>query len=189
MASDSFTRANETPLASPWVKQVGSNLNLVSNAVQSAAAGNTLWYYSGATSSADHYSQAQASLVPSRDWAPACRIAGAGHASVAEGYILSPFGSAGSIDKFVNGSFSNIASNVLVSPADGQVLRLEVEGTTLRPYQDGVARNTATDTSLTVNGNGPGLFVYEPGGAIDNWSGANLAAEVIPDLTMAPMRR
>ena len=172
MASDDFNRANETPLAPPWVKAFGADFNLVSNAVQGTTSANSLWYYNGSASSADQFSEAtMASAVPGNDWGPAVRVGGAGDQDC---YFFDQYnGAGGGLSKFVAGQFSTITTGG--SPiATGDSQRIEVEGSAIRGYVNGTQKHSATDTSISGQGDGAGLFIYEAGGAIDNWSGGDL---------------
>lgn len=179
MASDNFNRANETPLAAPWTKNGGTgNFNLVSNGVQASVSDDKYYYYAGAVSSPDQYSQATMVSAPSsQDWGPAVRIGGAGHTTTPEGYFFDVYigGSSGGVQKHVNGAFTIIAATAS-SVAPGDTLRIEVEGTALRGYKNGVLLTSTTDTSLASAGNGVGFFIYETGGSIDDWSGGDLTA-------------
>jgi hypothetical protein len=62
------------------------------------------------------------------------------------------------------------------TPATGDVARLEAEGSTLRLFQNGILRLTATDTTL---GSGqPGIFLYATADSatieLDDWAGGDL---------------
>lgn len=176
-ATDNFNRADETPLGAPWAELAGStgDVNLVSNAVQkSGSDGDLFVYYSGASTSADQFSQATQVTGPTADdWGPAVRIGADGFS----GYVNVAFEDGEQIFKIVAGSFTQLLlHNDPV--ANGDTVRIEAEGSSVRGFING-APNTGspvTDTSLTTAGNGPGLLFFTSGGAIDDWAGGDLAA-------------
>lgn len=174
MATDNFNRANETPLASPWTNSDGANYNLSSNAVTGAGGdGDRLWYRSGAASSADQYAQATQVAGPtSDDWGPAVRVGSNGTKS---GYIHNVYVNEERLFKFVNGAFTIILSHN-VDAANGDVVRVEAEGSTIRAKINGsqVTGSPVTDTSLTTAGNGVGLYSWGSGGTLDDWEGGDL---------------
>ena len=176
-ATDTFTRANETPVAAPWTQLTGSTntINLVSNAIQAAATGDKFYYYSGAATGADQYSQfLQATAPTNADWGPAVRIGENGFS----GYWASLY-SAGvqAFNGFDGGTFFAVAT-VTVTATDGHTYRIEAEGTTLRFLDNGshVTGSPTTDATLTGAGNGVGVFVFDTGGALDDFDGADIGA-------------
>lgn len=179
MATDNFNRADESPLQFPWTQEAGSggDIILVSNAIRAAGSSDKLYYYDGAVTVADQYSQANIVTKPTaNDWGPACRIGTNGFS----GYIAAQYDSGSNfrgITKFVSGSFTVIASGGATS-AVGDTVGVEAEGTTIRTKKNGVTDLTTTDSSLTGTGNGVGVFIYEPGGAIDDWEGGDLPPDV-----------
>ena len=175
-ATDTFTRANETPVAAPWTQLTGSTntINLVSNALQAAATGDKFYYYSGAVTGADQYSQfLQSSAPDTSDWGPACRIGENGFS----GYWASLYALGPSFNGFDAGTFFSPAS-VTVTATDGHTYRLEAEGTTLRFLDNGshVTGSPTTDATLTGAGDGVGIFLYQINGAIDDFDGGDISA-------------
>lgn len=169
--TDSFTRSNETPLASPWTRLTGGsgNINLSSNAITSSAEGEKFYYYSNAGGwNADQTSQFLLSTeATNNDWGPAVRIGASGFS----GYLYGQFTSSREIAKFVSGSYSSVE----VASGDsstGNDYQITIVGSTIRYYDAGVqnANSPATDTSLSTAGNGAGIFAYDSGGSYDNFS-------------------
>ena len=177
-ATDTFTRADETPIAAPWVQLAGGggDINLSGNAITAANASNKFHYYSGAATSADQYSQFLATTQPTNnDWGPACRIGENGFS----GYIATPYSGGPTFFGWDAASFFDLADLTAgFTGANGSTYRIEGEGTTLRAYKDTVQAtgSPTTDATLTGAGNGVGVFLFETGGALDNFDGANLAA-------------
>lgn len=179
MATDNFNRADETPIAAPWTKQgAGGNFNLSSNTmVKASSADDSMYYYSGAASSPDQFSEAKIVTKPtSNDWGPAVRIGGTG----VTGYFYDNYINDPQISKHINGVYTEIAS---LGGGDttvvGDVERLEVSGTTLKAFINGVQKGSnATDASITSGQ--PGIFWYENSGAIDDWAGGDLSGGSTP---------
>lgn len=175
--NDPFNRSNEFPLLPPWLLWVGDAVDLVANEiVKSTGTADTFWYYND-TFSADQYAQAiEASAVTNHDWGPSVRVGGAGHSNIGEGYWLSSnaAGTGAILNKEVNGSFTQLASNSWGTYALGDTLRIEAQGTTIRALRNGTQYSTVTDASLS--GGFPGLFWFEPSGSVDNWEGGDLVA-------------
>lgn len=93
--------------------------------------------------------------------------------------------------KVITGSWTQLGSAVAV-PADNDVLRLEVEGTTLRPTKNGSSTGTPgnqTDSAI-ASGSG-GVSGWGSAGSstnqIDNWEAGNLGAAAATSLL--PLRR
>jgi hypothetical protein len=181
--ADNFNRADETPLAAPWTKHAGTGtINLSSNALARVTSGDLYEYYAGAATGADQFSKATVVAVPSgNDWGPAVRIGGAGHATL-EGYFFECGAANALVGKHVNGAFTSIASFFGVQSA-GDNFQMEIAGSAITCYRNGVVVKTTTDTSLTLPGNGPGLFWFNASGTLDDWSGGDLAA---PTVSMRP---
>lgn len=176
--SDSFIRANETPLASPWTRPVGGsgNINLASNTIASSADGDKFYYYLGAVSHADQFSEfRQNSAVTDDDWGAAVRIGSSGAFS---GYFYSNYSpSDESFCKFVGGSFFFFATANQTNITNGDVQKVQLAGSSMSAYRNGVAvaGSPQTDTSLTTAGNGVGIFMFASGGGLNNFQGGNLA--------------
>jgi hypothetical protein len=167
--TDNFNRANETPLASPWTIIFGPGANLVSN--QASGAGDSMVAYTSSVSSADQFSQVVIPFASTQFVAPACRcsnVAGGGDAYVV---LMGGFHSFG---KFVNGTFSNLTATG-TGEVDGATCRLEVEGSSLRYYQDTVLSPSSpyTDTSVTAVGLA-GMSFGASGDTMDDWEGGDL---------------
>jgi hypothetical protein len=170
--SDDFNRADETPLAAPWSRLTGStgNINLISNAITASAIGEKLYSYTAPFGwNADHSSEfTYAAAIPNHDWSLCVRVGANGFSA----YVYDQFSGGRQIGKYVNGTFSTIEV-AAGSASVGTAYRISVSGSTIRYYDGGTenANSPATDTSLTTAGNGPGVFIYETGGSLDDWVG------------------
>ncbi len=168
MAADNFNRANESPLGSPWVAAYGTTLpNLSSNEVIANTGNDVLMYYSGAATSADQYAQAT-TPAGNDDNGPAVRISAANdNAYFLDSADLTQY------FKIIAGTVSTIGATGLTAPAAGDTIRIEVEGSTLRCFKNGVAGNNLTDTSIAIAGDGVGFLIYL--NRLDNWEGGDLS--------------
>lgn len=174
--TDGFNRANETPIASPWVEQAGStgDINLSSSAITKSSAGDLLFYHnnSGGGWNADQSSQfTYATSISSDDWGPAIRISSLG---TFDCYFYNQYtggGVAREIAKFVNGTLTTIEAASGTGPTVGHTYKIDVAGSTIRYYDNGSENGNSpgTDTSLSTAGNGPGAFYYASGGSLDDF--------------------
>jgi hypothetical protein len=176
-ASDNFNRANGT-LSGSWTSISDGALKITSQAV----AGSVGAGYSGATWNAATFGSNQASQVEvtsaqltGGQWiGPAVRAQSGGQNT----YLGIYFWNSGSpqlrLYKRISGSWIQLgASYNSGALAAGTQLLLQASGSSITFLQNGVARVSVTDTSLT--GGAPGIMAYGTGRA-DNWTGATLAA-------------
>jgi hypothetical protein len=173
-ATDTFNRANGA-LGSNWAAMSDGALTIASQLVKGGNGG-----YSGDLRTAETYTSDQSSQVEvtstqlsGGQWiGPAVRATSGGQSL----YLGIYFWNNGSPDlmlfKRASGSWTQLGSTYPVSalPA-GTQLTLTAVGSTLTLRQNGTARITATDTSLTSGA--PGIMSYGTGTA-DNWAGASL---------------
>lgn len=174
--TDSFTRSNETPIASPWFVDTGSTggVNLASNAVTHVTtAGDCLLYHNnnGNGWTADQGAKWNyVSAFTNGDWGPAVRIRGNGNNLDAYVYGQNTF-DGGLCFKLLNGVFSTIEST-WGTTTTGHTVKITVSGSTIRGYIDDVevANSPATDSisPITGAGNGAGAFFFDTGGSIDD---------------------
>ncbi len=182
-ASDDFNRADEDPIATPWVTGIFSstNVRLVSNAViADSSANDCAAYYSGAASTSDQYAQLDTTGTTSSIGGPVVRVTAPGGFS---GYEYDNFGSStlGEILKWSLGVSTLLASGTITR---ANPLRIEAEGSTIRIYANGVLSQTTTDSAVT--GGQPGLFTYRNDLTFDNWSGGDLTPPSIPTMMLVP---
>lgn len=163
MAGDTFTRANETPLAAPWTKVLaaGGDFDLVSNAAAPhSVSTDTLWMYAG-TFPNDQFCEAKLTVIgigTETGIGVAVRCSTGSGGSGYWAVVTTAGTNAVYISKWVNGSYTNIAirSEFGSAFAPGDLFRLEVAGTTLKVFQNGNQLGAdITDSSLS-SGN-PGI--------------------------------
>lgn len=182
--TDNFNRA-DGDLGANWTA-VPSFIEptIVSNAVQPVGV-STTWSvvrYSAQTFSDDQY--ASVKLVTangsSNFVAPAVR----GSDTTQTVYYTrtnGPLGSTadGNITKWVSGTATTLFSFTDRTVNANTIVKLDVRGSTLRRYEDGVLKDTVTDTSITSGW--PGLYVAADGGVagdsvLDDWVGGDSEA-------------
>jgi hypothetical protein len=168
LLSDNFNRANETPLASPWIEFYvsGGNINLSSNEVAGAAATDCVWHNSGA-STTDGYSQV--TIATSSNYnGPIIR----GQTGTTSCYFAYYGSNLARIYKFVNGAFTLISDSSWTS-ASGDIVKIEVSGTGLTYYINGASQVTGSNSDISGVGFG-GIFMTVTTARLDNWSMGDL---------------
>ncbi len=189
MASDDFNRADEV-LTTPW-HPTSANFEVLNNEIAVTTNTDQFAYYASAAASNDQYAELAPGLTNSaKDGGPAVRIDTGGAIT---GYLFDGNGT-GILGKHLAGSFTTIASgfarttdSVAFACVAGDVLRIEVQGTTLRVYWNGVqlkdgSNNTSwTDSSISTGQ--PGVFIFDE--AFDNFVGGDLggATNATVDMT------
>ena len=170
--SDSFNRADETPIASPWTVLTSSTgtINLATNAITKNGAGDCFYYYNNAAGwSADQTSELVYASATLTDWGPAVRI---GSFNFSGYFYEQDAGAPWGPCKFVNGAFTSIEAAATASTTVGVAYKISAVGSTIRYYANSVedANSPATDTSLTTAGNGAGVFLNATGGSLDTFA-------------------
>lgn len=152
MPSDNFTRANETPLASPWSSDgVLGGVNLASNAANAASAAQFLSYRTD--SATNDVSVTMGTLGGSNNSysGPAICCDGSGNA-----YILTATGPFGrlAMGRLSSGSYNFLSDNFSFADYSGAVIRLYIDGNDVVGTVNGseVLRNT--DTTLRTGYDG-----------------------------------
>lgn len=169
--SDDFNRADSTTLGSPWTEVTG-NTDIFSNQAQGQTNASKNRYDSD-ISSADHY--AQITMVngagTGRGSGPAARFASAATTF----YFFLSDGSR--LFKCVTGTLTALTT-AISDPANGSVLKCEINGSSLKGYDDGV--NTASVTDTAIAGGTRGGFYIDTNTPTktlaDDWSAADLSA-------------
>lgn len=177
-ASDAFTGTNGTALttySAAWTLNSG-NFDIQSNALCANAADTECGAHrNDETFDADQYSEAViGALAGTVSWVGvAVRCATDGSENY---YGFYGAGSASQVFKVVSGTWTQIGSDFpAFSPGD--VVRLEVEGTTLRAYIDGVQQGSdLTDSALSAGAAGVCGYSDATTSSLASWEGGNLGA-------------
>jgi hypothetical protein len=171
IATDDFNRAS---LGANWTNALGAVVIDSNTRAVCSVAGENDAFYNALTFSADQYAQAVVTLSTA-DWVGVCVRASANNS-----YVFYGSTSDWEITRWVSGVAGVIASGSWTA-STGDVLRLEVVGTTLRAFRNGVLVSIATDTSLST-GN-PGVSFWGTNASFnafaDDWEGGDLYNELI----------
>lgn len=169
--TDSFGRANETPLAGNWTQDSGASFNLSSNTVVGTTLANDKWaYYNAWSGGDDHYSQV--ALTEGSD------VTGAGAgvcirkatSATETMYRLVTNGSgAFELGKLIAGAFTSLRTGTFTYVA-GQKVGLRVLGTTLQIWYNGVQVGTdLTDSGISTGAPGIAYSSVAPSFTLDDW--------------------
>jgi len=184
MATDDFNRANETPIASPWAVQTGSDaMRLISNEVLTNVSANHSAAYHNSTPGNDQYSATKLTNVIETSTAdisygvgPAVRMATGDtrkYCAIARtGQIL--------LLEYDNvGGATQLGSTFSGTVSLNDIIRIEANGTTIRVLQNGTERISATDATLTSGRVGmQGTYSNDTTAAQDDWDGGDLGVPI-----------
>ena len=173
--SDDFNRADGDPGAN-WV-QVSGTWSIVSNQLSPGSSGATI-IIRAATSMAtsDHSAQVTIAATTAVSQGVMCR----GDSTLANGYLWRNNGTNWGLFKAVSGTFTAIGTTYAAAAAAGDVAKIQVIGSTVKGFVNGVERASVTDTSVT-SGTNTGIrsqstsgLRYDDFSAADVVSGATL---------------
>lgn len=184
LGSDAFTRANETPVASPWTQVYTGGtrtFNLASNALApTLLSQDGVYKYTGPTWPNDQYSQCTCTVTGTgADTGPGVTVRCGSPSASSTWYRLSINKAASNnlvLYKSVAGALTRIAQRTITF-TDGHTLRLEVSGTTLSIFYDGVLQGaTVTDSGIASGEAGLGYSSTSTAATVDDWEGGDLTA-------------
>ena len=193
--SDDFNRADSTDLGAGWV-EVSGDWSIVSNRLSPGNAGGTIILRAAtAMATSDHYVQ----ITIATTTAASQGIWARGNSNITSGYLWRNNGSTWDLFSVVGGSFTNIGTYSAAAGA-GDVAKIQVQGTTITGYVNGVSRVSVTDsavasgTNVGVRGESTNLLSYDDFSAADVSSGvsanagnaAGTGAAGAPTITVAP---
>lgn len=164
-ATDNFNRANGG-LGSNWTIQLEVPAISSNQVVGQTSNGQHHQFWNADTFNDDQYAQV---VFRSAFPGPAVRAAGTGAAT--DNYFTTSDGPGASIYKQVDGAFTQLTTGTGTS--NGDVLYLEVSGTSLVAKKNGAAWMSTTDSTHASGSAGCQLF--HTTGALDDWEGGNLA--------------
>jgi hypothetical protein len=177
-ATDNFNRT-EDPLAGNWTQTGPGGTEMASDvssgqAFPRAGASRSAIRWNADTFGAAHYSEATLAVYNSSFYGGVT----VRHQSGADTYYTFS-GEAGTyeIGRVDAGTYQTITGS-LGTPAATDLLKLEVSGTTLTAYVDGVSAGTGATTTggAAITGGGAGLMGYGSAAtvAFDNWTGDDI---------------
>ena len=181
-ASDAFTNTNGTALPTHdanWDTIEGTCEIQGNAAVGNAAADFSVSIWTGDTFDDDQYSEITIALSGSGTMGAGVCVRGVDGGSGAEGYSLMQDSSGLTFLEQLNngGSSDALVEETLTALGAGEILRLEIEGSTLRGYFDGTEEQNETDATYTAGD--AGVAFYDDQGAefrADSWEGGNLSS-------------
>lgn len=177
LAVDTFQRADENPLSDGglWSTAAGfSAMKLVSHLAEGSTFASCLSDFSGVSWPADQYAEM---IWSAGNLGPALRFNGT------SAYVL----------EVVSGSQWWItirpADTILVTGAAqtlsaGDVLRLEIVGTTINSYRNGTLIVTIVDATLASGT--PGIWANNPSGQASQWDGGSIYAGTVSSIGLVP---
>lgn len=196
LVSDSFNRANENPLASPWVQPAGTayvNLKLASNTVTTATPGSDAGMYHGGMSAIqDQYCKVTIGALHTGAFdASACvRIAASGGfnayaANYNDGTNLNVY-------KITADSFALLSGSAVVLNV-GDIIEIRATGgapTTLSLWVNGaqLGSNIVDSTSPFTTGRA-GVHVFDSAVTVDAFEAGDFSVPVGPTITQQPQNQ
>lgn len=182
MATDNFNRANETPIASPWTVQTGTDaMRLISNEVLTNISANHSAAYHSSTPGNGQYSQIVLSnTIETGTGAIFYGVGPAVRMTTGDTRKYSVSCRVGQILLLVwdnVGGPTQLGSTFAGTVALGDTIRLEASGTTIRVLQNAVQRISVTDSTLASGRVGiQGTYSNDTTSGLDNWDGGALAS-------------
>lgn len=167
LKSDAFTGTDGTILPTydaNWVTQAGGDLEIHSNAVANNTTGTAVARYHGVTWPNDQYAQATVVAVAGQVQAVTVRnaIGGGVVTYYGGGHNLSEYGHTRyAIWKYSSGVFTNLFAHASQTVTIADVVKLEIQGTTLKLWVNGTEISTdggITDSGLSSGEAGLALF-------------------------------
>jgi hypothetical protein len=152
--SDDFNRADSTTLGGSWAEVAGNQQILTNTLAAVTASTDEYARWEQNIASADHYSQITAvvaAIASGRRWMPAVRFNSAAHTC----YIAGAWGTGAGTSEIraqviALGVPTGLGSNVAYNVVDGDVIRTEIQGSTLRCKVNGVLKQSWTDVALAT---------------------------------------
>jgi fibronectin type III domain protein/lysyl oxidase len=186
LGTDAFDRANENPIAGNWTSGPGNfgDLQIVGNVVQSVTAGvDGAAYYNAVAWPDDQWSEVELRSVGREQGGPAVRLS----ATAVTGYVfaVNSGGTTYFIAKGLDGWTPTLASGAHAF-AVGDVLRLEVQGNTLRAYVNGTLIDSVVDSDIPSGNSGLWIWDHAAGLTFDDWAGGGFAPGPAPAPPAAP---
>jgi hypothetical protein len=171
--SDDFNRADSTDLGSGWV-EVSGDWSISSTRLSPGAAGGVIILRAAtAMATSDHYVQvtiAATSAASHGVWAR-----GNSSGGLTSGYLFRNDGSTWDLFSVVGGSFTVIGTYA-VAAAPNDVAKLQVVGSTITAYVNGILRVSVVNTAVT-SGTSVGIRSESTSGIrFDDFSAADVSA-------------
>jgi len=168
--SDNFNRADNPSLGANWT-MVNGTIEILSNQAHGSTDGaDNFAAYTGVSFANDHYAEVSIPVGSASTFkGPAVRLSGSGASRNA--YFFNS-GSGPGIYKQVSGTQTFLVAGT--APASGDIVRLEVIGTTLNYYLNGTLNATTTDGSLASGSAGIWIFDNAASATVDDFNAADV---------------
>ncbi|MEV4424053.1 hypothetical protein AB0K23_01490 [Streptomyces sp. NPDC049602] len=149
--TDDFNRADSADLGAGWV-QVSGFWAIASSQLSPGSDGGTIILRAaGPMDSSDHSAQVTIAATTAASHGVWCR----GNSGISNGYLWRNDGSSWDLFSVVSGTF-NVIGSYAAAAAPGDVAKLQVVGSTIKGFVNGVQRVSVTDTSV-ASGTSVGL--------------------------------
>lgn len=185
IASDDFNRANTTgpDLGTNWTNVssggfAGNGFQIVSNhAEPTTLSSDKLEMYTGAVFPADQYAQAKLTVTgTSGSSGPGVAVRCGSDGTCYRATLSKAASDNLDVARFIAGAFTLVAHRT-TTWVDGDTLRLEVQGTTLRVYQNGSQVGAdMTDSGIASGAAGIAYTETATVAQVDDWEAGSLAA-------------
>lgn len=176
IVSDNFTRANAPTLGANWSSQTGSSFGIATNAaVNQGGFSVAADYWSANTFGNAQFSQVTITTLNGSNWSGTIVRAATG--GVNTNYSFQSNGSSGTGNTFIRKTVTGTDTEILAistTVANGDVLYLQIQGTTLIAKKNGVTVGTVTDSSISTGY--PGITGYGGSDILNTWSGGDLTS-------------
>lgn len=176
--SDNFNRTDWPTLGAWWTHQGGTpSYAIVNNRAVGTGTNFDCSFWNQEVVDDDQFSEATIGFVADTNNATRVSVRASGTSSLFNAYFLSTDGLSGSghtfIGKFIAGALTTLQA-ISTTFAPGDVMRLEVEGNTLRAYKNGVQVGTDQASGSELTTGQPGQCFYGAGSALDSFSAGDL---------------
>jgi len=172
LASDDFNRANNASLGSNWTTRDGLGSFSISSNQASSTTDNSAAYYNAVSFPADQWSQCTVASPGGADNSGAGPAIRQNTSGVDSGYDCYTWSGGAGVWLANGGSYTKIAS-LTGTVANGSVVYMEAQGTTITVKVGGTSIGSFTNGTLSTGK--PGIQ-YGQGGSndnLDNWSGGD----------------
>ena len=188
--SDDFNRTDDTTLGANWTNKVADAYKVSSNTCVPNTNSRARAYHNTTLASADHSAEIKltnaATLAGNRG--VMCRY----NSTADTGYSAQRATNAVALFRFSGATYTLVGSTAAHTWVDGDVVKIEANGSTIKVYVNGVEKISQTDTTYTGTQVGIDQAATNLGFVLDDFAAADLAASativgvVAPVTTAAP---
>lgn len=186
--SDDFNRADNTVLGVNWTNRKGGDTSygISTNRASIGLNQDTASFWNAGSFAADQYSQVALSGLSGTNDQTGLGVCvrcdttnlggGAAYINYYHAIVNTAASNNVSVAKFVADAYTLLAQRTQAW-SDGDILRLEVQGTTLKVFRNGTQLGAnITDSSVSVGAAGLAHLASFATGFADNWAGGDISA-------------